>query len=114
MANLLLDTDVCIDHLRGHRRFRPGSDRLSYSVVTLAELFAGGNEREVVELLSSIEEIPVDRDIAARAGRVRRRAGLRLPDAMIAATALERRLTLVTRNQRDFKRVRGLRLRLPK
>ncbi|HLL86564.1 MAG TPA: PIN domain-containing protein [Thermoleophilaceae bacterium] len=30
-----------------------------------------------------------------------------MPDALIAATALVHRLALVTRNRRDFERVRG-------
>jgi predicted nucleic acid-binding protein len=36
---------------------------------------------------------------------------LRLPDALIAATALERGLQLSTRNTKDFENVRGLRFR---
>lgn len=53
----------------------------------------------------------MDRAIAERAGRVRRETGIRLPDALIAATALERKLQLASRNERDFNEVRGLRLR---
>jgi predicted nucleic acid-binding protein len=55
----------------------------------------------------------VDRGVAERAGRIRREAGVRTPDALIAATALEHRLTLVTRNVRDFERVPGLRISDP-
>ncbi|MBA2374411.1 MAG: PIN domain-containing protein [Chloroflexi bacterium] len=47
------------------------------------------------------------------AGRIRRGSSLRLPDALIAATALQHRLTLVTRNVRDFNGVKGLKLRSP-
>jgi predicted nucleic acid-binding protein len=36
-----------------------------------------------------------------------------MPDALIAATALENRLTLTTRNRKDFDRVKGLRIRTP-
>lgn len=57
--------------------------------------------------------VPVDDAIAERAGRLRRGTRRRLPYALIAATALEHRLTLVTRNVRDFEGIRGLRLREP-
>lgn len=114
MANLLVDSDVLIDHLRGTQVLHKAGDRLSYSVVSRAELFAGGHERQVRELLDPLREIPVDREIAERAGRVRRETSLRLPDALIAATALEHRLTVLTRNVSHFRRVRGLRVRAPK
>jgi predicted nucleic acid-binding protein len=55
----------------------------------------------------SLDEIPVDR----RDAEVRRTAGLRLPDALIAATALIHELPLRTRNVDDFRRVPGLRVR---
>jgi len=115
VAELLLDTDVFVDHLRGARRLRPGRHRLHYSVVTRCELFAGrGTDEGVVRiLLAPFRELPVDRGVAERAGRIRREAGVRTPDALIAATALEHRLTLVTRNVRDFERVPGLRISDP-
>ena len=62
-------------------------------------------------LLAPFREVPVDRGIAERAGRIRRESGLRMPDALIAATALERNLGLATRNRKDFEPVRGLRIR---
>ncbi len=46
-------------------------------------------------------------DVAEGAGRIRRETGLRLPDALIAATAIAHDLQLATRNGRDFERVRG-------
>ena len=90
----------------------PGRERILYSVVTRCELFAGrGVEEETVQrLLEPFEEIAVDRAVAERAGRLRRAGGLRTPDALIAATALERQLVLVTRNTRDFQSLRGLKV----
>lgn len=114
VADVLVDTDVFIDHLRGAAELRAGRNRLHYSVVTRAELFAGNTAMDLVsQLLGPLREIPVDRAVAERAGRVVREFQLRMPDALIAATALEHRLTLVTRNRKDFDRVRGLRVRNP-
>jgi predicted nucleic acid-binding protein len=112
VADVLVDTDIFVDHLRGAVRLESGRHRLHYSVVTRAELFAGSSATAVVtELLAPFREVVVDRDIAERAGRIKREVGIRMPDALIAATALEHRLSLATRNRRDFASVRGLRLR---
>jgi len=115
VADLLVDTDVFVDHLRGSRKIVAGGDRVVYSVVTRCELFAGRETEEgtVRRLLEPFEELPVDRSIAERAGRLRRTSGLRTPDALIAASALEHTLTLVTRNVGDFKAARGLKIREP-
>lgn len=111
---LLVDTDVCIDHLRGARPLGLGAGTIAYSVITRSELFAGRtNEARVEQFLAPFREIPVDRLIAERAGRLRRGSPLRTPDALIAATAIEHGLELVTRNHRDFKDISGLRLRDP-
>lgn len=113
MSKLLLDTDVLIDHLRGHRQL--AAEYAAISAVTRAELFAGDERQEpaIEALLGDYEEVDIDRRIARRAGRVKRQTGLKIADALIAATALEHDLTLVTRNRRHFERVSGLTLRAP-
>lgn len=112
MADLLVDTDIFIDHLRGAIELRPAKHRLHYSVITRAELFAGNTATDLsAQLLAPFRELLVDRAVAERAGRVVREFGLRLPDAIIAATALEHGLQLSSRNTKDFESVRGLRLR---
>lgn len=112
VADVLVDTDIFIDHLRGAQELRVGRHRLFYSVVTRAELFAGNSATDLVSvLLAPFREVQVDRSIAERAGRIRRETGVRLPDALIAASALESKLMLATRNRSDFEKVRGLRFR---
>ncbi|MGH9286319.1 MAG: type II toxin-antitoxin system VapC family toxin [Acidimicrobiales bacterium] len=113
MADLLVDTDVCIDHLEGVKRL-PRRGRLAYSVITRAELLAGdpAHEPAVRRLLAGMDELTVDRRVADRAGELRR-LGVRMPDALIAATGLVYQLTVLTRNVPDFRKVTGLRVRSP-
>lgn len=115
MAEILVDTDILIDHLRGHRRFAP-TEPVAYSVVTRAELFAGRSSEEALidRLLAPFVELSVDRAVAQQAGRLRRETGIRMPDALIAATAVVHDLTLITRNRRDFDGVPRLAIRAPR
>jgi predicted nucleic acid-binding protein len=116
VTRVLLDSDVLIDHLRGHHRIAIGGDTVHISTVTRADLFAGrgSDERLVRRLLDPFVELPVNRAVAERAGRIRRTSRSGMADALIAATAIQHRLTLVTRNSGDFASVSGLRLRSPR
>ncbi len=102
--------------MRGKREFRPGPDRVYYSILTRAELFAGRPEEEqgVLVLLAPLTQIGVTEFIAEEAGRIRRTTSVDLADAVIAATALHLGVPVLTRNRRDFERVRGLKLRAPR
>lgn len=112
VPDILVDTDIFIDHLRGAVELKPARHRLCYSVITRVELFAGATGTDLAtRVLAPFREIPVDRPIAERAGRIRRESGLRMPDALIAATALERQLSLATRNKNHFEQIGGLRIR---
>ena len=119
--NLLLDTDVLIFFLRGDKRIRTlltFQDRFFYSYITRKELLKkpglSGREREAIfALLNRLRQIPVDGPIAALAEelwRRYRRRGLRIPDSLIAATALTRKAMLVTFNQKHFQFIEGLSL----
>ncbi len=111
-APIMIDSDVVIDHIRGARRLPP--EPLAYSVITRCELFAGRDDPEMLRsLLAPLQEIPVDRATAERGGILKRDVKLPTPDALIAATALEHDLPLMTRNVRHFGRVPGLDLRAP-
>ena len=113
MADVLVDTDVFIDHLRGHHALDPGGDRLFYSFVTRAELFAGRetDEQPVALSLAPFTEVGLDRVTAEEAGRLRRAYAVSLPDALVAATAVSLGLLLWTRNRRDFEQLPGVHLR---
>jgi predicted nucleic acid-binding protein len=66
-----------------------------------------GEETRVQGLLAGIPSYPITAAIAARAGDIKAewsRQGINptLTDMLIAATALEQALTLVTDNRKDF------------
>jgi predicted nucleic acid-binding protein len=54
--------------------------------------------------------IELERPIKLKTAEIRKFSRMKLPDAIIAATALVYGLTLVTRNVADFKNIDGLKL----
>lgn len=116
MAFCLLDTDILIDFLRGREsarllmaRFESAAEIPFISTVSVAELMAGtraGEEGATEALLSLLEKIPVSESIARSAGSLlniyRKRHGMELADALIAATSLALGATLLTRNVRHY------------
>ena len=101
-------------------------DGLAVSIVSYGELFEGaiGAPDPATELarfrrfLARLALLPLDDAIMERFARIRaelRRRGQLIPDLdlLIAATALEEGLTLITRNMRHFNRIPDLRLYQP-
>ena len=115
MARILVDTDVLVEHLRGARRFDPIDDEVHVSAITRAELFAAADTAQapVTRVLGAMKEIPVDTAIAERGGTIQRLTGIPLGNALVAATALEHNLTLVTRSLWDYKGIAGLNAMAP-
>lgn len=127
MARYLLDTSVCIAALRLESEGIPAvldrfwADGAAISSVTLAELAVGANKgsrqsQRRVELGLLTEHIPVldfNADAAEHYGEIRaqlERRGTPIGplDLLIAAHARSLKLTLLTMNLREFKRVPGL------
>ena len=67
-------------------------------------------ESAIREYLGRCLAYPLDEGVIERAIRLRQQKKMKLGDAIIAATALEFGLPLVTRNVDDFKHVAGLRI----
>jgi predicted nucleic acid-binding protein len=122
-APLLLDTNVLIYHIRLAltddvtqqlgEALKAG--RAFISVITRIEMLAwkGHSDeslRQTTDLISLLPELPMSEAVIEQAIRIRKTFGLKLPDAVIAATALAHGLQLMTANESDFKRVLGLEL----
>jgi toxin FitB len=61
-------------------------------------------------VVASTVEAPLDEEIIEKAIVLRQQKKMGLGDAIIAATALEYGLPLVTRNEDDFKHISGLKI----
>lgn len=108
MVAALFDTNILIDHLNAVPDADAEIDRYgdrAISVVTWIEVMAGveGDMAEQTRrYLDGYEVIPVDEGVADRAVALRREHRIKLPDAMIWATAQSEGRLLVTRNTKDF------------
>ena len=108
MVRAVLDTNILIDHLNGIEAARAEIARYgqpSISVITWMEVMVGAPqsaEAPTRAFLDRFERIDVDETIAEAAVALRREHRMRLPDAIILATARCRGALLVTRNTKDF------------
>ena len=121
--NLLVDTDVLIAYLnrRSHREYlEDAARRIYYSAVTKKELLSKpglkASERgAILALLRRFRQIRIDSRVVRVYSELRSsNVSLAQPDALIAASALARRLPLLTLNVRHFARIEGLSLINPR
>ena len=102
------DTNILIDYLRGISQARAECDKHSdraVSIITWMELMAGStaaNEADARSCLLNFYTLPLTAEVAERAFLLRRASGIKLPDAIIQATAEGSGRVLITRNTRDF------------
>jgi len=130
VTRYLVDSDVSIDFLGRRLEIVSLFDQLlpagiAISVVTYMEMYQGnlrsGSYEESMgalqRFLLTVPALPVTMEVAGRCAEIRsdlQRRGRsirpRALDLLIAATAIEHDLTLVTRNVADYGDVQGLRL----
>ena len=130
---VLFDTNILIDYLHedavvmacidGYRKQLAVHDlswHMSISSITVVELFSStgfqeGDEVAIEKLLQGIRVVNLGTEIAERAGWWRREGGLKLGDAIIAASCESCKAILVTRDQKMAKAARkhGLEVEIP-
>ncbi|MGO9125039.1 MAG: type II toxin-antitoxin system tRNA(fMet)-specific endonuclease VapC [Terriglobales bacterium] len=128
-TRFLLDTNICIyirqkrpqEVLRRFRSLRTGEAAIS--VITYGELVFGATKSQqrtaalerLVELLNWLPALPLPENAGQAYGMMRADLAARGQmignnDLWIASHALAAELTLVTSNEKEFRRVRGLKV----
>jgi predicted nucleic acid-binding protein len=108
MVKALFDTNVLIDFLSGAPQARAEIERFddaAISIVTWMEVMIGApddTQDATRAFLARFELIGLDQGIAKAAVALRRAHRMKLPDAIIWASAREHGRLLVTRNVKDF------------
>lgn len=104
----LFDTNILIDYLIGHNEARliiEQYENPQISIITKMEVLVGtteDNEEIIREFLDNFAVIPLNEEIAETAIEIRKNNKIKLPDAIIWATAKYNNSLLITRNTKDF------------
>lgn len=118
----VLDSNILIYHING--RLDSAAEQVVFSlfegpvyisVISRIEILAwkghSDESREMTEdLIRTLNEIGLDEAVVQVTVTIRRGSSVKLPDAIIASSALCLGLPLVTRNIQDFEKIEGLRL----
>ncbi len=121
---MTFDTDVLVSALRGNAkalRLIDTAERLRLSIVTRMELLRGardkGELRATTEFLADLgfQTLPLTETIGDRAlvyiAEYALKSGIDVPDALIAATAVENAAPLCTGNAKHFRAIAGLEIK---
>ncbi len=115
--SLLLDTDIFIDYFNTGRFDNIMENKsfvIYYSVVTEKELLSKkglkASEKEaILHTLKNFRQIKIDNSIASKYSELRKfYPTIDKEDALIAATAIVKKLPLVTRNYKHYRKIKEL------
>ena len=124
----LLDTDIIIYSLKGNEIVRRNlrlhlNDPIKISAVTLMELYYGAykskrvasNLAKIKTIENALEIISISRELVEIFGILKsnlEKAGKPLDDfdLILASTAMTHNLTIVTHNEKHFRRIDGLKI----
>ncbi len=118
----LIDTNVAIEYVGGllpekAMKMLDGiiDDKFYFSVINKIELlgFSGisKNEEEIFQkFINAANVLGLYEDVVNQTIFLRKKHKIKIPDAIIAATALVNNLVLLTRNTKDFKSIDNLKV----
>jgi tRNA(fMet)-specific endonuclease VapC len=126
MKKILVDTSIIIDFLRRKDKenslffqvFKQKTHLALICFTSITELWAGKsmakakNLKQVEEIIKRCQIIKPTLKTAKLAGQLLRQTNYQLSfqDANLAALAIENSLTLITLNQKDFEKIKGIKL----
>lgn len=122
MGTYLIDTNSIIDYLDNKLSIKANelidSITSKISVISRMELLgwpgASIDQTKVLEVfISNSEVFALDEPVIIKTIEIRKTSKTKLPDAIIAATAIVNKLVLITRNTRDFSEIEGLNILNP-
>lgn len=108
MVKALFDTNILVDYLNGFKEARVEIERYdekAISIVTWMEVMVGAAEdveKATLSFLAGFDLVELDAAVAQRAVELRRAQRVKLPDAVVWASAQVNGMLLVTRNSKDF------------
>ena len=112
----LIDTNVLIDYQtqsiqQQGQEYVAGiiDDSFTVSFISYIEFLGYANVSDAMEnFIKLATVIKVDKNIINQTIKLRKTSRIKLPDAIIAATAIVNNLTLISRNFKDFKKIANL------
>ena len=108
MVSALFDTNILIDYLNGIEQAKTELDKYSNKAISLIawmEVMVGATpetERVVRGFLSDFVNLPIEERVSDVAVALRKKHKIKLPDAIVWATAQVNGRIFVTRNTKDF------------
>jgi predicted nucleic acid-binding protein len=122
---MLFDTDVLVWALRDHKHAFAAidkADRLELSVISYMELIQGVRDKKELRLARAyladlgFHILPLTEDIGHRASvyleEYALKSSLQIPDALIAATAVENQIPLCSGNAKHYRVITELELQV--
>lgn len=105
----LFDTNILIDYLNGNQRAKEEIELYDFraiSIITYIEIIVGLENLEEIgdikKFLHHFSIIEIGLSIAELTAVLRKKYNLKIPDALILASAEYSQCLLVTRNTKDF------------
>lgn len=107
----VFDTNILVDYLNGIKAAKAELAKYSMrliSIITFIEVMVGAKDADeegaIRGFLSSFEVLELSAEVAEMAVSIRKQLRLKIPDAIVYATARTQGCILVSRNTKELKR----------